>query len=751
DKDSEAAVTVLRQASELLNRHEAPLTDRHSCASNLIDAYLSMERFEAAESLLRTILSSSENTFVRARAQCQLGLLKLSTGILDEAHEAFDQALSGANLVREEAHSSASGLGLLVRLSFSRYWHEVKNYKNAENLLREAFDLADDGDRLAIVSDLLLTALRAGDTEASEEWGEMFRLLLERQALPPIDRVLAHHILAEQLISSQDNASAEALLRSSLARVSEVPTEALLAPVYNNLGLVLLRLGRDAEAREALDKAINHLGARIGNYRQLHMEILENKAFCQAAMGNRSASHEHAKAAFDLGHQLVEAVLRSGTETERRRFHTDHNLIGFLAELADENPLVRPLLADALFTWKGVIIESVLREQADANTDNDLRVSWTAVQAKMPSRSVLVDYVRYRTPSGRDALGAIIIASGREPNWVVCANNADLRSLESQIEALPSDSPAAFRTRMGRIYDALWPPVSSLFPNDCEQVFICPDSFLRDLPFASLRDGRTGMHLCERFDSGFMLIAARDLLAPRVPVPRKGTWAVYAAERFSVARRDKPSAVRQALSGFGDLKNAHAEWLALQAIGTQQGFQMKRLGALNQIGSSPSILHVITHGTTVQPPLDHVISDSYCLIQEGLEESVRAIEKGKPLELDRDHFFTPTEAAKLKLDETYLVTLSTCRSAEGVDLGGERISGFGRAFTLAGAKNVLLTMWRIHDREAREFMESFYEQIGSGKSASQAMWDTQRLYVDREAVSAAAPFIVYRRFGFGER
>ncbi len=751
-EDPERAVLTLEQASILLEHADAPRKARHDCASNLVDAYLNLEQVDAADRLLQSILSTSDDAFVRARAQCQLGLLKLATGALDEAHQAFEHALSGSDRVREDGHSSASGLGLLVRLSFSRYWHEVKNYKNAERLLREAYELADDGDQLAVVSDLLLTALRADDPRASREWGETFQSLLDKRALSPLDRVLANHVLSEQLINTQNDLAAEALLQSSLAAVSDSQREPLLAPVYNNLGFVLMRLGRISDAWDALEKASGHLGESPGNYRQLHMEILENQAYCQARLGDLAASHIHAKAAVDLGQQLVEAVLHTGTETERRRFHTDRNLIGFLAELADETPLIEPLLADALFTWKGVIIESVLREQADTPPTRDLRVHWTAVQESLPSRSVLVDFVHYRTLSGQDALGAIILGSDGDPHWTVCATDSNLQALESQVDALPLDSPSAFSTRMARISDALWLPIRPQLPDNANHLFICPDGFLRNLPFASLRERETGNYLCQQFASGIMLMATRDLLIPAVPKPEDGTWAVYAAERFTVARRDPPSAIRQAMSGLGDLKNAHGEWLDLQAIGTQQGFQMTRLKMVNHLESAPSLLHIITHGMTVEPPLDDLIADSYCLIQEGVEQSVRAIEEGNPLESSQDHFFTPTEAAKLTLDGTYLVTLSTCRSADGIDVGGERISGFGRALTLAGANNVLLTMWRINDRETRALMEVFYNQLsGEGTSASQAMWETQRLYAERETLVAAAPFMVYRRFGARER
>ncbi len=741
-EDLEGAIATLEDAAHRLRTLQASADVLAGCQSNLVDGYLATQRFAEAEVVLNELLTvPALDSFSRGRAKCQLGLLCLATNRLKEAKTAFELALAESN------QTGSQSLGLLVRQSFSRYWHEVRNYGEAQRLLKEAYRLSEPQDRRAIVSDLLLTASRGGDREGAERWARELKQLLESESLGALDRALANHLLAEERLAANDLSAAEVLLRTSLSALDDRDHDPLLSPVYNNFGHVLVHLGKPQEALRMLDLSRVHLGSERERYRQLHMEILENQSFAHLALQDSDKAYQCAREAYLLGHELVVDVLDTGTEDQRRQFQVDRNLIGSLAQLAaDGSDDLVALLAEALFTWKGLVTESVLNERAGDRMA--LKIKWASIEKGLPDKGVLVDYVVFDHPDGAKGIGAIVLAKGARPRWVLLAKGEAVASLATSIERVPSDDQSGFQNRMADLHAVLWKPIQTMFPSESDHVVICPDGFLRDVPFAFLRDAQR-KSLCQIYSLGSFLMASRDLLEPELRMPRSGVWAVYAAQRFGLVRHEKPSSIRKLLSGLGDLRNAEAEWLTLKERGEKKGYRVRRLERLSAVSVSPGILHVTTHGYTVPKSLSRAIPDPYCLIEEGYEASVRAIERDKPLQRHEDHFFTPAEAMNLPLNETYLATLSTCRSAEGIDVGGERISGFGRAFALAGAKNVLLTMWRIRDDEALAFMRDFYGDLVIGRSASQAIWDTQRAYAERGDAVAAAPYMVYRRFGFG--
>jgi len=78
------------------------------------------------------------------------------------------------------------------------------------------------------------------------------------------------------------------------------------------------------------------------------------------------------------------------------------------------------------------------------------------------------------------------------------------------------------------------------------------------------------------------------------------------------------------------------------------------------------------------------------------------------------------EIFKLRL-KADLVVLSACQTGLGTEIRGEGLIGLTRAFTYAGAKSVLVSLWEINDKSTAEFMKAFYQALREGKSKVRAL------------------------------
>jgi CHAT domain-containing protein len=93
----------------------------------------------------------------------------------------------------------------------------------------------------------------------------------------------------------------------------------------------------------------------------------------------------------------------------------------------------------------------------------------------------------------------------------------------------------------------------------------------------------------------------------------------------------------------------------------------------------------------------------------------------------------------LKLRGTEMVVLSACDTGLGDVQSGEGVFGLRRAFTQAGAKSLVMSLWSVPDKETQELMVQFYKNILSGRM--------NRCQALRQAVLNQMQ-IVKERYGF---
>jgi len=85
-----------------------------------------------------------------------------------------------------------------------------------------------------------------------------------------------------------------------------------------------------------------------------------------------------------------------------------------------------------------------------------------------------------------------------------------------------------------------------------------------------------------------------------------------------------------------------------------------------------------------------------------------------------------------------LATLSACETALGRGVRGEGVIGLPHAFLSAGARGAVVSLWRVSDRSAGEFMQEFYAELAADRPPAEALRLVRHRWI-REAAPHGSP------------
>ncbi|MFN0175703.1 MAG: tetratricopeptide repeat protein [Saprospiraceae bacterium] len=174
------------------------------------------------------------------------------------------------------------------------------------------------------------------------------------------------------------------------------------------------------------------------------------------------------------------------------------------------------------------------------------------------------------------------------------------------------------------------------------------------------------------------------------------------------------------------LKHRFSTQLLTQSAATEESF--KQIGRTETLPTgqrgSPRIIHLATHGYFFPDPATNPNEDigdktsfvfkssKQPMIRSGLilaGANASWVTRHSPAERE-DGILTAYEISQQNLSNTELVVLSACETGLGHIEGNEGVYGLQRAFKIAGAKYLIMSLWQVNDQKTRELMIEFYYQ-----------------------------------------
>lgn len=363
--------------------------------------------------------------------------------------------------------------------------------------------------------------------------------------------------------------------------------------------------------------------------------------------------------------------------------------------------------------------------------DDDREPSTAELASRIPAGAVLLSLARSGTGGDARYVAFVLRRGQAVPDLVPLGHAARIDRLATEWrEALAArmrgldDDDRETRAASG-LRTVFWRPLEAAL-RGARLVLVVPEGPLALVNLAALPDGRGG-YLLDGPLVVHTLSSERDLFRDP-PEDGDGSLLAIGGPDFGTAAADAArSRAAEVPCGAGRLAPLLHAAKEAEAVAQNWKDGVPRVltgaaateSAFRELAKGKSALHVATHAFACDRR--DAVSP---LLRSGL---ALAGANASGDETD-DGILTAAEISGLDLSTARWVVLSTCSSGLGDVQSEEGVLGLRRAFTIAGARTLVTSLWPVDDHHAREYMGVLYAVRASGKPAAEVAWEASRVF-----------------------
>lgn len=441
--------------------------------------------------------------------------------------------------------------------------------------------------------------------------------------------------------------------------------------------------------------------------------------------------------------KVKQAIMQSNNPQLINQYDTWISLKEQLAKAYSEGSDEAIKIGDSLNNKaKAIEKELVLKSSEFKNVFVRKTYSWKQVQAKLKPGEAAVEVLRFRTYTqeeegyftGRVNYIALILTPETKtgPRVFRWASGGQMegRMLSFYRNTIKFQMPDTIS------YNVFWKPLGDELKG-IKKVYLSPDGVFDQINPNTLFNPETKKYLVDELTLE-LKTNTRDIL--EIPKQRKSKSGAYLygfpdyqtlgmdepepvleakAERSSRAlkRSLRSGLLRSFLRGDGipplpatkiEVENIAKEF---KTSGNQSTTMLARQANEAEIKKTknPSILHIATHGFFLDDgELTITSAEQSKFLDNPLFLSGLILASANTPEGSEDGILTAYEAMNMSLDDTELVVLSACETGLGAVKNGEGVFGLQRAFLVAGAKTLIMSLWNVDDEATQQLMNNFY-------------------------------------------
>jgi CHAT domain-containing protein/Tfp pilus assembly protein PilF len=294
--------------------------------------------------------------------------------------------------------------------------------------------------------------------------------------------------------------------------------------------------------------------------------------------------------------------------------------------------------------------------------------------------------------------------------------------------------------------EALWQPISRALPKNAKEVWISPDGELSRIPwhlFPSNTSARSPL-LVSVVDS------ARELANLRRHPSKGGDRDVFIAGKIDFGRENDSNST----SLYGPLEATGPELVAVKRLAQNAGFRVTALSGdeptkdrVRSALADYGFVHLATHGFFFNDTEAVARSRSEASRSVWTEPSPSAgrnplVESGialvganvqQPSGVEASGLLTAEELVGTDLKHLSLLVLSACDTGRGTEVTGQGVLGLRASVMAAGARSMLISLWKVPDQATEALMSAFYTNLWKNK-----MPEAQALLQAQLAIQHAA-------------
>lgn len=388
-----------------------------------------------------------------------------------------------------------------------------------------------------------------------------------------------------------------------------------------------------------------------------------------------------------------------------------------------------------------------------------LNTTWQDVQRRLNNGEAAIEFINLHgiIPTDLDtfhpSIGALVLTKDSAPTFVYLTKVAELDSLyEYDDNGVRCDDLIYKGITKVELYNKIWRPLIP-YLNNATTIFYAPTSALHSINLDFIGQNECDM-LSDRYHL-YRLSSTRELCNENQHNPSKmavlyGDIA-YSVKTHKIAEEPISKLRSTTRAGFCPLKGTAAEIDTIRSELTYYDYSNRSFSDTTATemsfrrlsGHIPQMLHIATHGFyyTEEAAKEEIGTGNFIAFQlpkpelyrsglalTGAQDSWKVENFQQYLDSDQrnDGILLSAEIAQMDLDGLDLVVLSACETALG-KVTSEGIYGLQRAFKLAGAKSIIMSLWKVDDDATQKLMTYFYQNFLCGMSKREALLMAQKV------------------------